>query len=40
MSILIITLVTVYQVLREISVKVRISVFLVKYHKILSGRGC
>ena len=40
MSILIITLVTVYQVLREISVKVRISVFLVKYHKILSGLGC
>ena len=39
MSILIITLVTVYQVLREISVKVRISVSLVKYHKILSGRG-
>ena len=39
MSILIITLVTVYQVLREISVKVRISVFPVKYHKILSGRG-
>ena len=40
MSILIITLVTVYQVLREISVKVRISVFLVKYHMILSGLGC
>ena len=39
MSVLIITLVTVYQVLREISVKVRISVFLVKYHKFLSGRG-
>ena len=40
MSILIITLVTVYQVLREISVKVRISVFVVKYHKILSDLGC
>ena len=40
MSVLIITLVTVYQVLREISVKVRISVFLVKYYMILSGLGC
>ena len=40
MSILIITLVTVYQVLLEISVKVRINVFLVQYHKILSGLEC